>query len=244
MRALELAAGLNRRHKAVLFVTLFVAGFVLVTGGGLGVGLGCVLLGIALALAVGSNSRVAHGLFIASGLLLLLTPPLFSWNESRKQQAAYGDALAKLSNEALPQSGGKTDASSMANPNDKVQVIAPDGSLGTVPKSKLAIAQARGYKLHTPVQDGDDKIQVTLPDGSTWNVPKSKLAQAQARGAKLMPNGDNLPPPVTDGEAYGPPPFALRDVIAKNWGTEAAGLALFAIGIGLLVGVKPASAQK
>ncbi len=36
------------------------------------------------------------------------------------------------------------------------------------------------------------------------------------------------------------PPFVLRDVIAKNWEAEAAGLVLFAIGMGLLIGVKPA----
>jgi energy-coupling factor transporter transmembrane protein EcfT len=156
MGTLELVARLNRRHKVVLFVTLLAAGFILITGGGIGPGLGSILLGIAFALAVGSNSRAIHGLFVTTGLVLLLAPTLYFWVAARRQEKA----LARMANDS---------------------------------QSSTSVGE-----------DARDE----------WQVVSTK-----------------------------PQPFVLHDVIVENRGTEAAGLVLFAIGMGLLIVVKPASAQ-
>lgn len=48
-------AKLNRRHKAMLFLTLIVTGLALLNGAVIGKGLGIALLGVAAAWVVGSN---------------------------------------------------------------------------------------------------------------------------------------------------------------------------------------------
>jgi hypothetical protein len=93
-------ATLNRRHKAVLFATLVCAGIILLAGGGIGPGLGSIFLGVAL--AVGSNSRLVHWLFVAAGLLLLVTPPLYFWHERRALQA-------KSAPDFIPDGGDQVD---------------------------------------------------------------------------------------------------------------------------------------
>jgi uncharacterized membrane protein len=68
---MERPAGLNRRHKVALFLTLLAAGASLVLNMSAKQTAGVVLLGLAFAWAFGSNSRAVHVLFIALGVLLI-----------------------------------------------------------------------------------------------------------------------------------------------------------------------------
>jgi hypothetical protein len=74
---------LNRRHKAILFLTLLAAGSSLVGEVNLRISFGIVLLGFAFAWALGSNSRPAHYLFILLGVLLAAGPVWNDWSSRR-----------------------------------------------------------------------------------------------------------------------------------------------------------------
>src|SRR5437879_9075479 len=74
MSMAELAAKLNRRHKAALCGTLVFIGLIVLLGGGIRAAVGIGLLGIAFSWALGSNHQVVHWLFLIFGLLLLILP--------------------------------------------------------------------------------------------------------------------------------------------------------------------------
>jgi hypothetical protein len=82
-------ANLNRRHKAILLLTLIATGLVLLNGIAIGEGLGIALLGVAAAWIVGSNgfykplvriiidcldalSPLLYVSFVKAGLILIL----------------------------------------------------------------------------------------------------------------------------------------------------------------------------
>ncbi len=74
---------LNRRHKAILFLTLLAAGSSLVGEVNLRISFGIVLLGFAFAWALGSDSRPVHYLFILLGVLLAAGPVWNDWSNCR-----------------------------------------------------------------------------------------------------------------------------------------------------------------
>jgi hypothetical protein len=61
---------LNRRHKVTLFLTLVLAGTAALNGAKMMEVVGILLLGLALAWAFGSDSRIVHWLFLSVGVLL------------------------------------------------------------------------------------------------------------------------------------------------------------------------------
>lgn len=226
MGMLELLARLNRRHKVVLFVTLLAAGFILITGGGIGPGLGSILLGIAFALAVGSNSRAIHGLFVTTGLVLLLAPSLYFWAAARRQEKA----LARMERNFPSAASVGDDA--------RVQVQLRDGRIGTVPKKDLPEALKMGANVHSPAGVGSSG------DGPEY-LEEYTSPKTGARYGLTEKGWVQLSPPTEfQVVSIKPRPFVLHDVIVENRGTEAAGLVLFAIGMGLLIVVKPASVQR
>lgn len=79
---------LNRRHRVALFLTLLAAGLSLVSASGIQITVGIIFIGVAIAWAFGSNSRLVHALFIVCGLLLATVPILFEWNEHRENSKA------------------------------------------------------------------------------------------------------------------------------------------------------------
>jgi hypothetical protein len=91
-------SSLNRRRKAVVFVVLIGAGASLMDGASLGNGLGIVLVGIAVAWAVGSNCRPVHvALLLGSIILALGGPILVGWIDQHSAIVSYQSAVTKNS---------------------------------------------------------------------------------------------------------------------------------------------------
>ncbi len=65
-----LPLNLNRRHKVTLFLTVVFAGIAALNSAKMMQVIGILLLGLALAWAFGSDSRVVHWLFLSLGVLL------------------------------------------------------------------------------------------------------------------------------------------------------------------------------
>lgn len=112
---------LNRRHKSILFLTLLATGISLISDSGIRTAAGIVLLGFAFAWAFGSNSRLVHALFIACGLLLVVGPLLFVWNDHRNQARLYEERVTEFERK-IPE---------FAKKYPQVQYVRlPDGSYG------------------------------------------------------------------------------------------------------------------
>ena len=91
LRAIGLAVTLNRRHKAILFVTLVVSGCALLLGAELKETLGFIMLGVAFAWAIGSDgaSKLYAGLKGASGTF-------YSWIRLPLAMALAGGILGAV----------------------------------------------------------------------------------------------------------------------------------------------------
>jgi len=89
-------AKLNRRHKAVIFLTVLAVGVCLILGKGLRVASGVALLGLAIGWLFGSNSKVVHALFVMAGLLCLIGPPAFDRQDHRSQARLYQKRVAEF----------------------------------------------------------------------------------------------------------------------------------------------------
>lgn len=87
---------LNRRHKAILFLTLLAAGSSLVVEANLRISFGIVLLGIAFAWALGSDSRLVHCLFFVTGVLLAAYPVWVDWSNSREYELRLDEFERKI----------------------------------------------------------------------------------------------------------------------------------------------------
>jgi hypothetical protein len=91
---MEFPSKLSKRHKVALFLTLLAAGTSLVFGVAAKQTAGIVLLGVAFAWALGSNSRVVHVAFIIGGLLLAIGPVLKDWYVQRSEMKEYRESVA------------------------------------------------------------------------------------------------------------------------------------------------------
>jgi hypothetical protein len=101
-----LPLNLNRRHKVTLFFTLALAGIAALNGAKMMEVVGILLLGLALAWALGSDSRVVHWLFLSLGLLLTCLTVGGAWlihqsdtNLYAGQVAAFEQRMPELAKE-------------------------------------------------------------------------------------------------------------------------------------------------
>lgn len=85
---------LNRRHKAALFLTLIAVGAGLLLGIDAKQIFGIILLGAAFAWALGTDSRLVHWLFVATGLTVMLFPFGLECHERYKANARYKSDIA------------------------------------------------------------------------------------------------------------------------------------------------------
>ena len=98
MLSVSLYASLNRRHKAVIFVSLIGAGLVLMDDGSLGEGLGVILIGVAFAWAVGSDYRPVHVALLLTGIIMALGGPIMAgWIDHHSAIVSYQSAVTKNS---------------------------------------------------------------------------------------------------------------------------------------------------
>jgi hypothetical protein len=87
---------LNRRHKAVLFITPLAVGVALIAGAGIEIAAGIGFVGAALAWAIGSNSRIVHVAFVAVGLLLFCGGLISDWRDYRSEVRHYQRQVAEF----------------------------------------------------------------------------------------------------------------------------------------------------
>jgi len=91
-----LSDSLNQRHKVALFLTLLAAGALLVWGASAKQTAGALLLGLAFAWALGSNSRFVHVSFVAVGLILGIGPALRDWYDHHSEMKKYHESVAEF----------------------------------------------------------------------------------------------------------------------------------------------------
>ncbi len=86
---MEISLSLNGRQKTALFFVLVAAGFNLLGERSLRSTLGIMLLGLAVAWAIGSRNRLVHASLLLSGISLLVGPVLLDWRHQLGQVADY-----------------------------------------------------------------------------------------------------------------------------------------------------------
>lgn len=89
---------LNRRHRAVISLTILASGLGLVAGYGFKISLGVASLGLGLAWAIGSNCQLVHALFLLCGVSLITGPLILDWRNHLIQTAEYNQRLADHKN--------------------------------------------------------------------------------------------------------------------------------------------------
>jgi hypothetical protein len=89
-----LPLNLNRRHKVALFFTLALAGIAALNAAKMMEVVGILLLGLALAWAFGSDSRVVHWLFLSLGLLLTCLTVGGAWYIHQSYSNLYAQKVA------------------------------------------------------------------------------------------------------------------------------------------------------
>jgi hypothetical protein len=69
-----------------------------------------------------------------------------------------------------------------------VKMIGPDGTMGSVPASRVQDALKAGAKLQgeqAPPQGGNQMVRMVGPDGTMGAVPANRVQDALKAGAKL-----------------------------------------------------------
>jgi uncharacterized membrane protein YqjE len=89
-----LPLNLNRRHKVTLFLTVLLAGIAALNGAKMMQVVGILLLGLALAWAFGSDSRVVHWLFLSLGVLLACGTVGLGWYVHQSDTDLYAQKVA------------------------------------------------------------------------------------------------------------------------------------------------------
>jgi hypothetical protein len=89
-----LPLNLNRRHKVTLFLTVLLAGIAALNGAKMMQVVGILLLGLALAWAFGSDSRVVHWLFLSVGVFLACGTVGLAWLIHQRDTNIYAQKVA------------------------------------------------------------------------------------------------------------------------------------------------------
>lgn len=244
---------LNRRHKAVLFVTLLGVGIALIGGAGEG-GAGIAFMGAALAWAIGSNSRIVHGAFVVAGLLLFCGGVTWAWWNYRSHVRQYTEKVTQFEKRVpffstcyplLPR------PKSVPEPVDPyAEPFAKYGGFGDCESSPAAPPRdlqmtspdlAKLIKVYYPVYEGIPDVQLVSKFVEKYPAWKSAIVDTAPHSshAKWFEDAiaENVNPEEvpTNEEPGDPPRFSWAD-------TEFFGLAalpLLAIGLGLIFGVRP-----
>lgn len=225
---MRVVPSLNRRHKAVLFLTLLAAGFSLLQQPYIRVTFGIAMLGLALAWAIGSNSRVVHVLFLLLGLPIAVGPVLSDWYEHRKRIAEFRRTVEALGIQIPrmpkfnPQSKEPIDVTSFAELDHLM-----DASGYTV-EHRLELKQELEKLALQPEGQGSRKITVGIRPSVIGGVEGEKIEVS----ADLNPNFFRPVPKE-------PKPFAFGESVASNQRLLIPGLLLMVVGSGLILGIRP-----
>jgi hypothetical protein len=210
---------LNRRHKAILFLTLVAAGVSLVLGAGAKQTAGVTLLGVAFAWAFGSNSRIVHWLFVASGSALLVAPIGFDWYTARHTAKFYVSQVAAFERK-IPELAKQ-------HPHKKTTKDPQTGArMGW--NGGMWIVIFPGTSAH---RIGDEW------DGKQW-LPEHDVPKWMSDALQAGVDVDALPS-YEKPDYFSPEHFSLNRALVADWKVELPGLLLLCVGLGVLIGVRP-----
>lgn len=261
-----LPLNLNRRHKVTLFLTVLLAGIAALNSAKMMQVVGILLLGSALAWAFGSDSRVVHWLFLSCGLLLTSGTVGLAWlvhqrdtNLYAQKVAAFEQRIPELAQEHLLH---KVRPSGMDRPgrewDEKGNPVQTNGQIvldkdlefylvKTPKEGDHAVAPHELRPEQGFVYDLPRLFQLTMPDGHvryfanerdanscqqeffTWGKTQKMWDEAWVAGLDLS-EVDLL-------EAPGYPPTAPWEQDAW-WVCLCLGVTLFALGLGLILGIR------
>ncbi|HVO61415.1 MAG TPA: hypothetical protein VMT53_10805 [Terriglobales bacterium] len=240
-----LPLNLNRRHKVTLFLTLVLAGIAAVSGTKMMEVVGILLLGLALAWAFGSDSRVVHWLFLSFGVLLACGTVGLAWyvhqrdtNLYAKEVAAFEQRIPELAKEYPLHKSGQIildkdlEPYLIKNPQKGARGKVPEGSL---PEQGVYDLPGGFFRLTMP--DGHFRYFARDPDAEycqknffAWGKTQKMWDEAWVAGLDLS----EVPSEELPG--FSPKPVWLT---SDAWGGGVVfGAFLFALGLGLILGIR------
>jgi hypothetical protein len=215
---MTLPGGLNRRHKTALFLTIVAAGVSLLLAAGAKQTAGVALLGVAFAWAFGSNSRIVHWLFVASGSALLAAPIGFDWYTYRHTAKLYENQVAAFESR-IPEFAKQ-------HPHKKTSKDPQTGArMGW--NGAIWIVISPGTSTHRTGDEWDGKLWTSEHDTPKW------MSDALQAGVDV----DALPS-YEKPDYFSPGHFSMSRALVAGRRVELPGLLLLCVGFGLLIEVR------
>jgi hypothetical protein len=211
---------LNRRLSAVLFITLLGVGAALIADEGIKTAVGLALVGVALAWAIGCNSRVVHWMFVLIGLVGLAVPVGVRWHRHRdavKRHEDEGRQIAQLEQGFSDRSG--------------CPAYALAGLVAKRPNGGYSDIQWTTADLSATLK----QVCPQYASADDWNLCWAYVI-ADPWIRKQMSDRD-----LSCLQARFEAPQPLSRALAKGWGEYVPAFALLGVGFTLIFGVKPES---
>ncbi len=246
-----------------MFLTLLAAGVSLVFGAGQSAGI--VLLGLAFAWILGSNSRIVHWLLVGLGLALLAGPIGLDWRSHRQASKRYESNVAAFEHR-IPELAKEYPAADTKLTAEQTETLR---AYNTMTETQFAhwlksrYPELQKYGDHE-VAEGVLKrlpkrpsyISLPLPDGRHAHFPvdttNAVIRAAIAREFPQTPGWyldalaarvDVAGVPGDEKPGNPPEPFKLWRAVTESWIFEAPGVLLFCVGLGLILGAKPKGSE-
>ena len=97
------------------------------------------------------------------------------------------------------------------NQQERVRVKAPDGRIGTIPKTNLERALERGFTLVPTTEE--ERVSVIAPDGRKGTIPRKNLGSALQRGFRLLKTTTSPPPTAAISTVPAGPATAAQQAV-------------------------------
>src|ERR1019366_4266745 len=187
-----LPLNLNRRHKVTLFLTVLLAGIAALNSAKMMEVVGILLLGLALAWAFGSDSRVVHWLFLSLGALLACGTVGLAWLIHQSDTNLYAQKVAAF--------------------EQRIPELAKEYPLHKVRPSGMDRPSREWDEQGKPVQTNgqiilDKDLEPYLVKNPKAGLPPEKKA---ASGYQILPPDSKSPQqstvPIPEDATVAPPP--------------------------------------
>lgn len=211
-------SGLNRRQKAGLFVVLVTAGLGLLFEASWKEVAGVAMVGVALAWAVGSDSRLVHWTFVGLGSTLLMATACYRWYDHRGAIQAYESRVAAFERD-IPELAKQY---SFEKTSSDPQTGARMGWNGA-----MWVVLSSGNSAHKIGDEWDGAKWIAEPNTPAW-----------AREALIAGVNIDAVPYVEKPNLFPPEPFSLTDAALTAWRVTLPGAVLLCVGLGLVIGVR------
>jgi hypothetical protein len=248
---------LNGRHKIGLFITATAAGISLLAGSSLREAAGVVVIGLALAWALGASNRALHACLATAGLILLLEPLVAAIIGHLEERAEYNRAVAAWEGKLpeLAKQNPDLSAGFVNPPSDPFAAIArpvtPPGAAASGSPVQLDFSKARSI-AKPPLPPGTVLTEITrtifVPGAGDLQFPVSMPGKQIA--ATLRAKYKDVPNWYLEALAVGVDagainsldnpgwivlPPSIGDEVASGYPLEVSGVILAAFFIGAII---------